>query len=164
MPARWTESFLLFGFGIAAAWAWLQARKHFCTWRQALVRLETVLGLHNQLSAAQDGIVPWPMPAPRIHDGYADNWKPILIPLLAGSIFLWIAHIVPVSRMKLGTNSEPISEPPEFAQVQNWINGLKAEDLIEPDKLQEMQTAPINCANAPPRNGIRKATRKRPIP
>jgi hypothetical protein len=141
MPARWTESLLLFGFGIAASWAWLQARKHFCTWRQALVRLETVLGLHNQLSAAQDGIVPWPTPLSKIRDGYADNWKMILMPLLAGSLFLWIAHIVPVSRTKLGTNGEPISEPPEFAQVQNWINGLKAEDLIEPDKLQEMQTA-----------------------
>jgi len=43
--------------------------------------------------------------------------------------------------LKLGADTEPISDPPEFTQVQNWINALKADDLIEPDKLQETQTA-----------------------
>ena len=48
--------------------------------------------------------------------------------------FWWSAHLVPVSRLKLGADSAPISEPPELAQVQNWINALKADDLIEPEK------------------------------
>jgi hypothetical protein len=141
ISARWSEAFLFLGLGVVAGWAWLEARHHFCSWRQALVRLEVVLGLHNQLSSAQDGILPWPVPPVKIDDGYNANWKRILTPLAAGSIFLWTAHLVPASRMKLGANNDLISEPPAFAQVQSWINALKADDLIEPDKLQEMQTA-----------------------
>jgi len=141
MPTRWTVSLLLLSGAIASGWAWLRARSHFCTAQQALVRLETVLGLHNRLSAAQDGVVPWPAPSLRVHDDYEPNWRQIAMPLLAGSLFLACAHLVPVSRMNLGMNSTPISEPPEFAQVEKWINALKAENMIEPAKLQEMQAA-----------------------
>jgi hypothetical protein len=141
LPARWMESLILLSCAMAAGAAWLRARRHFCTWQKSLVRLETVLHLHNRLSAAQDGVVPWPSPSGKIEDGYVENWKLVLMPLLAGSIFLAAAHLVPVSRMNLGEASVPISEPPAFAQVQSWINALKAEDLIEPDKLQETQTA-----------------------
>ena len=141
LPARWSTALLLSGLGVVAGWAWLEARRHFCHWRQALVRLETVLGLHNQLSAAQDGILPWPTGRGKIDDGYSANWKPILLPLLAGILFLWSGHLVPVSKLKFGTVAEPLSEPPELAQVQSWIQALKADALIQPDKLQEMQSA-----------------------
>jgi len=141
LPARWSESLLLLGTGCVSAWAWLQARKHLCSPSEALVRLETVLGLHNQLSSAQAGILPWPVARLKIDDGYGLNWPQILKPLLAGLAFLWAAHFVPVSKAKLGAGSEPISEPPEFAQVQSWINALKADDLIEPDKIEEAQAA-----------------------
>ncbi len=152
LPVRWSYLLLLLGTVGVGGWAWLEARAHFCSWRQALVRLETVLGLHNQLSAAQDGILPWPAPRTEIDDGYNANWKQILTPLLAGSLFLWSAHLVPVSKMKLGATTEPISEPPEFAQVQSWINALKADDLIEPDKLQEMQTSLDKLQERPARD------------
>ena len=141
LAARWTESLFVLGCAIAMGLAWLQARKHFCTWQEALVRLETVLGLHNRLSAAQAGIVPWPAPPAHVFDGYVQNWKLVAAPLLAAGLFLWAAHRIPVNPMKLGTANDPISEPPEFAQVQSWINTLKAEDLIEPDKLQDMQSS-----------------------
>jgi hypothetical protein len=141
LPAPWSESLFVLGTGIVAGWAWLQARTHFCTAKQALARLETVLGLHNQLSAAEAGIVPWPAPEETVDDGYFANWRQILTPLLTGTIFLWAAHLVPIHRTKLGAESGPISDPPEFTQVQNWINALKVDDLIEPDKLQETQNA-----------------------
>lgn len=139
MLARWSEFLLLFGLCLTGGWAWLRARIHFCTSRQALVRLETIMGMQNQLSAADDGVLPWPIPRTQIDDGYIANWKQIVLPLLAGSIFLWGAHLVPVKSLKPGASAESITEPPEFTQVQNWINSLKAEDLIEPAKLQEMQ-------------------------
>ncbi len=140
-PIRWSEALFILGAAGVAGWAWLEARNHFCSQLQALVRLETVLGLHNQLSSAQDGILPWPTPQVKIDDGFSANWKQILMPVLAGTLFLWGAHLVPVTKMTLDATTVPISEPPEFAQVQSWINALKADDLIEPDKLQEMQTA-----------------------
>jgi hypothetical protein len=141
LPLRWSVALLLLGTAVVSAWAWIRARRHFCTWTQAMVRLETVLGLHNQLSSARDGVVAWPAPRPGLHDGYAANWKQILLPLLAGIVFLGAAHLIPVSPLKLGASSGTISEPPDFTQVQNWINALKADDLIEPAKLQDMQSA-----------------------
>jgi hypothetical protein len=140
-PGRWSEALLLCGFTLASGVAWLQARDHFCSANQALVRLETVLRLHNRLSAAEAGVVPWPAPPAKIHDGYAANWPMLALPLLAGSLLLTAAHFVPVSSLKLGASAEPLSEPPDLTQVQSWINALKAEDLIEPEKLQEMQSA-----------------------
>lgn len=140
-PIRWSEVFFLMGSAIVIGWAWLQARNHFCTPGQAMVRLETVLGLHNRLSAAEAGVVPWPEPLPEIYDAYAENWKLLVAPLVTGIIFLGAAHLMPVSHLRLGTHAGMISEPPEFTQVQNWINALKAEDLVQPDKLQDMQTA-----------------------
>jgi len=150
LPGRCSGTLLLFGLGVVAGWAWLQARKHFCGPEQALARLETVLGLHNRLSAARDGVVPWPAPPKKIDDGYAPNWNQIALPVLAASLFLWSAHMFPVHPLKLGDEKVPISEPPELAQVQNWINALKADDLIEPEKLEEMQTALDRLHDRPP--------------
>ena len=141
LAAMWTGLLLGAGGVMAAGWAWFRARGHFCSGREALVRLETVLGLHNRLSVASEGVLPWPAPVADSDDGYQANWKPIVVPLLAGAIFLWAAHLVPVSKSHYHAGAAPISAPPEFAQVQSWINALKAEDLIEPEKLQEMQAA-----------------------
>ena len=152
LPGRWSAALLLFGAGVVAGGALLRARKHFCAPDQALTRLETVLGLHNRLSAARAGVIPWPTAPKEIDDGYAPNWKQIVLPVLAGVLFLWCAHVVPVNRMKLGADSVPISEPPELAQVQNWINTLKADDLIEPEKLQEMQSALDKLRDRPPQD------------
>src|ERR1700743_1211422 len=44
---------ILLGTALVVAWAWMEARRHFCTHIQALVRLETILGLHNRLSCAE---------------------------------------------------------------------------------------------------------------
>ncbi len=139
---RFVAAFLLLGTAMVCAWAWLEARRHFCTAGQALVRLETVLRLHNRLSCAEAGIVPWPRASQEgIDDGYHPNWKQILVPVLAGIVFLCAAHLIPVYGLKAAGASGAISEPPDFAQVQNWLNALKAADVIEPDKLQDLQTA-----------------------
>ena len=139
-PARWSTALLLFGIALAAGMAYLRARKHFCTSSQGLLRLETVLKLHNRLSAAEAGVVPWPAPPEEIDDGYVGNAR-MAWPVLAGVACLLAAHLVPVNHLKIGFNTDPISEPPEFAQVQSWINALKEENIIEPEKLAEMQTA-----------------------
>ena len=84
----------------------------------------------------------WPAPQQEsMDDGYRTNWRKILTPVLAGGLFLLLAHLIPVSRLMMGGAHDAISPPPDFAQVQSWINALKAEDLIEPAKLQEMQAA-----------------------
>ena len=141
LPVGYTSVFFILGMVIGTGWAWFHARKHFCNRDQALVRLETILGMHNRLSAAQAGVLSWPAPMGDSGDGYRANWKKILVPLLAGCFFLWAAHLIPVSHLRLGSSHDPISPPPDFVQVQNWINALKAEELIEPAKLQEMQAA-----------------------
>jgi hypothetical protein len=140
--SRFGEAFFLLGTAIVLGWAWLEARRHFCTGNQALVRLETVLGLHNRLSCADAGVVPWPRATSGpISDGYRPNWKQIVVPLFAGVLFLYAAHLVPVHQARADASSGTISQPPDFAQIQSWINSLKAADVIEPAKLQEMQAA-----------------------
>jgi hypothetical protein len=151
-PARWIEAFFVFAVALLGAWAWLEARRHFCTWTQALVRLETILGLHNQLSSACEGIVPWPTARHTVEDGYHANWKQILLPLLAGFLFLGAAHLIPVSRVKAGQSAEAISAPPDFVQVQNWIDALQTADMIEPEKLQDMQSAIDKLRQQPAQN------------
>jgi len=152
LPTRWSAAFLLLGSGVALGWAWLQARRHFCTWEQALVRLETVLGLHNQLSAAQAGVLPWPEVRSTREDGYVENWKLILLPLLLGAAFGAVAHFVPIHHLKMKAGSDLISEPPELTQVQNWINALKAADLVQPDRLQDMQSSLNKLRDRPPQD------------
>lgn len=134
---------ILLGTTLVVAWAWMEARRHFCSRTQALVRLETILRLHNRLSCAESGIVPWPRAINDDHtpDGYELNWKQIVVPLFAGILFLYAAHLVPVHQLKAGSVSGTISEPPDFAQIQNWINQLKAADVIEPEKLAETQAS-----------------------
>ena len=136
---QWLEAFLLTGFGLTSAVAWILARKHFCTPQHALGRLETVLNLHNGLSAASEGIVAWPERPQKIDDGFSVNWSFLLLPVVMGSLFLWAADHVPINRAGLRTATGSISEPPAFAQVQSWIDALKQTDLIEPEKLQSMQ-------------------------
>ncbi|HRJ10065.1 MAG TPA: hypothetical protein PLP58_15910, partial [Prosthecobacter sp.] len=54
---------------LAAGLAWLLARRDFICETQALVRLESELGLHNALTAAAAGRGPWPQPPERCDDG-----------------------------------------------------------------------------------------------
>jgi hypothetical protein len=139
---RFVAAFLVVGAAVVVSWAWLEARRHFCTRVQALVRLETVLGLHNRLSCAADGVVPWPRTTNEpLSDGYDPNWKQIFVPALAGILFLYAAHLVPVHHVSAAAGSGTISPPPDFAQIQSWINTLKAADLVEPAKLDEMQSS-----------------------
>jgi Skp family chaperone for outer membrane proteins len=141
-PARLTGAMLLLGAAVAGAWAWLEGRRHFCTENQALVRLETVLGLHNRLSCAESNVVPWPRASrERIDDGYHPNWKLIVVPVLAGLLFFYAAHRIPIHKIVAAATAGAIAEPPDFAQVQSWLNALKAADVIEPDKLADMQSA-----------------------
>lgn len=140
-PARWIVTVFLIGLASVLAWSWTQARSHFCDWHQGMRRLETVLNLHNRLSAAQEGVGQWPAPAAEVDGGYTPNWKQILIPVLAGVAFLAASRLVPVGHSGSAASAQPISEPPEMAQVQSWIDALKAQQLIQPDKLQEMQAA-----------------------
>jgi len=151
-PVRWIGAFFLLGPALVGAWAWLQARRHFCTRSQALVRLETVLGLHNRLSAAEAGMIPWPRSVEEIHDGYTRNWKLLLAPLLAGILLLEAAHLVPVGKIKAWAVADPVMEPPEMTQVQNWIDALKAEDLVQPEKLQNMQSTLDKLRDRPPQD------------
>jgi hypothetical protein len=152
LPASWSSAIFLFGLAGVLGWTWFQARRHFCDWRQALVRLETVLGLHNQLSSAQEGMARWPTPPETIEDGYRLNSRQVMLPLLAGGLFFAAAHLVPVGRTSSAAHAQPISEPPEITQVQSWIKALKAQDLIQPDKLQEMQAALDKLRERPPQD------------
>jgi hypothetical protein len=146
---------LLLGLSIlgVAGWSWLQARTHFFDWRQALVGIETARDAHNQLSAAADGVIPWPEPpSRRIEAFYILNGQRIFLPLAAGVLALAVAALMPVRHAKAAAGSEPISEPPDIAQVQSWVDALKADCLVQAEKLREMQATLDNLRDRPPQD------------
>lgn len=120
---------------ISCAMAWWSIRKRFETPDQALVRIETSLGLHNALSAASQGIAPWPQPpaAPpcRMHLALRWQWRRLaaapVITLIMLAASLWIpvrtiaehpAHptIEPLAWAKLGTELDRLAKTAIIAQ------------------------------------------------
>ena len=132
-------------------WSIGDARHRFRTGEQALitglVRLETILQLNNGLSASHSGGLPWPKytfkePAEQAlaeSGGYQLNWKEFLLKPCAALIFFLMAGIVPVHPVHPFNGVLATQLPPDLVQVQTWLDKLKQENLIEPEKLKEAE-------------------------
>ncbi len=120
--------------GCAGTAAWLAHRKRFFTVADAMVRLETHLGLHNRLSAAAAGVgtFPPPQPAP---DGYAFRWQKIAPPLAGSLALVLIAALVPVTRP--AADFVPETPPVALAQTADLLDLLKKSDLVQEPALED---------------------------
>ncbi len=122
---------LLAGAGAAV---WYAGREGFFTARDALVRLDWHLGLHNRLTAAAAGVGTFPPPrsAP---DGYAFRWQKILPPL-AGALGLVLAAAwVPIARP--AAEFVPETPPVALSQTADWLDLLKKTDLVQEPALED---------------------------
>jgi hypothetical protein len=128
--ARWRDDTLVapvwtaigLGFAAAAVAALVVARSRFETLAGARVRLEDALGLHTRLSAAADGIGPWPERRLDLDGRWPVAWRwgrPVGILALVGAM-LSAAAIVPIARAR-GPLRESI-ERPHDADVVSQIN------------------------------------------
>ena len=118
--------------------AWLIARRHFTSQEKALVRIESAMALNNSLTAAQQGIAPWPQIAEETNDGTHWNWPRLLIPPLATLLLLSAAFLLPISA-KSNADAAPPEEPLSRQSLQASIDELRKDEVIDEEYLDELE-------------------------
>ncbi len=125
---------------LCAIGAFFLARRRFISTSQALVRLESRLHLKNALTAAENGIAPWPSPPAehRVQDGFAWHWPRLLAPFGIALLVVTISLAVPVTRVE-GTSELPPSEPLAWEQMESWLETLEEEAVLEEDATKKFR-------------------------
>jgi hypothetical protein len=127
---------LLLGIG-----GW-QARKHWSTTADGLVRLDAVLRLRNRLSSAAQGVGSWPeaptSPA-SCDDHFRWRWSRLLLAPLLGMAFLTAAMRLPISRDPDANAAAKVEAPLAWEQVGAALDELKREEAADPDALAAME-------------------------
>ena len=126
---------LLLGMGLMAWWL---ARGNFESPDHALVRMEASMKMCNTLSAARQGLTPWPSIPGSIDDGTRWKWTRLLSPLLAAALFLATSIFLPVSA---GNNTDelPPDEPQAWKDLQADIEALGEDQTAQEDYLDELE-------------------------
>ncbi len=118
--------------------AWLLARLRFISAKEAAVRLESEMGLHNALTAAKSGVSEWPEPPanPQIRDGFAWNWGRLAIPPLLAVALVAAAFLIPVQPIQ--AKAEARNEPIAWEEMEEWLEELQEEKVAEEEKVEEV--------------------------
>ncbi len=115
--------------------AWWLAKKRFVSRDQAMVRLESQLHLHNALTAAAAGVLPWPQPPAQAVDGWKWRWERVGGPFALLMASLMAALWIPVN-LEAG-NVLPTVEPQAWQQMEQWLEQLRKEEIIPPEEVKE---------------------------
>ncbi len=126
---------LLLGMGCMAWWL---ARSHFESPDRALVRIEASMMMRNTLSAAEQGVTPWPSLPRTIDDGTRWHWSRLLSPLLAAVLFLCASIFLPVSA-RTDPNEGPLDEPQSWKDLQTDIEALGEDRTVQEEYLTELE-------------------------
>ncbi len=145
----WTILWPWIAGGLAAAMlaGWLMARSKFITARQAMVRLESELRLHNALTAAEAGAGEWPLLPSQITDGWRWKWSWLTGPLAAAAACIALALWIPVSPEAQAALA-PV-EPQSWQQMDEWLEKLREEKVITPDEKEEQARKIDDLRNQP---------------
>ena len=104
----------------------------------ALARLDEVEGLRNRLTAAFEGIGPWPAARAGVRDSVRWNWGRLGVPMLSCALLMSAVSLVALP--KIPAHERPSEEPMAWAQVESWIKTLDQAKLLDQpalDKLEE---------------------------
>ncbi len=152
--ARFTkENFAIFvatSLFIAALAAWIWSRRYFVSRSDAFVRLDDRWKLNSRLAAALEGAMPWPPAMKGDRKAALPGWRgaKVLVPSLAALIIVGAAWFVPLPAA--GPDLPDItSEPRNWEQVEDWLEVLDAEELIEPESLEEIAEQIEELRNQP---------------
>lgn len=118
--------------------AWLLARRKFTSSQRALVHLEDALELNNSLTAARQGVAPWPPTTRAAADTTRWNWPRLLLPPLATVLLLSAAFLLPISA-KSGEEASIPEEPASRQSLQASLDELAEDDTIAEEYLEEIQ-------------------------
>lgn len=123
--------------GACLAWR----RKKFFNLRDAYVRLDGALRLHNRLTSAADGVGDWPPPysaAAAAADGLRWRWPRIFTPLLASLAALLFAAMVPIPHDK-SNDPHRREEPLSWNRVESAMETLKKEDVVSEEAIDNLK-------------------------
>lgn len=126
---------LLLGMGLMA---WWRARSHFESPARALVRIEASMRMRNSLSAAKQGVTPWPSLPETIDDGTRWRWSRLLAPLLAAVLFLGTSLFLPLSA-RTDSGEGPLDEPQPWKDLQADIETLGEDNTVQEEYLKELE-------------------------
>jgi hypothetical protein len=115
--------------------AWVRARGRFLTMEEAMVRLESRLGMHNALSAAMAGVRGWPEVPGEVADGLRFDWRRTVLPLAVAAGLSVLAFMVPVS-VEAG---ERLAMPPPVSheEIRAAIEALK--ETVSEQAIEELE-------------------------
>lgn len=127
---------------------WLLARRQFISSSQALVRLESELHLHNALTTAVAGRGVWPAMVPVADDGWRWRWQTVGGPVVAFAASLALAIWLPVAQD--AEAKEPTVEPQAWAQMEDWLQKLKEDQIITQEEKDEQLAKIADLRDQPP--------------
>ena len=128
-------SIILISIGLHS---WWRAKGHFESPDQALVRMEASMKMCNKLSAARQGLTPWPAVPEVLNDGTRWHWPRLLSPPVAALILLGASILLPVSN-RSDAGDLPLDEPQAWKDLTSDIEALTREETVEQDYLEELE-------------------------
>lgn len=125
---------------VAVLGAWYWARRRFYSLDECLVRLEGHLRLDNALSAAVQGVAPWPA-APRqpVDDGFRWRWQWVAAPVLVAATSLILAFLIPVKSQDTAAYVPPL--PSSLQQAEKLLSDLSQQEVTRKEDVQNFQDA-----------------------
>ncbi len=125
--------------GLALGWTLWRARGTAYTLPDALLRIETALGLQNRLSCAYAGTLEWP--SPQAYRGRVIGLRPhvAVLPLVYSAAFVLAGLWLPIQ----STQAKPVSgdsiEPSAWTQVADWADLLKEERIVAAEEVEKLE-------------------------
>lgn len=141
---RWDESWSWWGFFalllIGGAVAFFFSRSRWFSARDALVRLDSVQGLNNRLSAASAGVGPWPAASSAQATDPMLRWdlRESLLPSVAVLALLLGASQIPIPDALRPSDAGKIEKPTAMKQVEDWVEKLKAAEELDQEKVEAL--------------------------
>jgi hypothetical protein len=126
---------LLLGMGLMA---WGLARRNFETPEQALVRMEASMKMRNALSAAKQGVSPWPPLPPKVDDGTRWRWSRLATPLLAAALSITASALLPVTA-RTDPNAVGRDEPQAWKDLEADLEALAEDATVQEQYLEELE-------------------------
>lgn len=131
------------------------ARRGWPSTADARVRLEEAYGLHNQLSAASEGVVPFP-PPPGNTGGPAEdarvvvwNWPRVLI-LPGASLALFTAALLVPVRAPPPAHHAITEKPPPLEHLEEIVRRLEPAQTVDERALAELRSQVEQLAGREP--------------
>jgi len=147
-PEHWAWVALVLAAAGAAGLAWRRGRARRYAAADARVLLESVLRLDTRLSAAHDGVAPWPAPHRELPP--VVRWRSLAAPgwMLGGLALLALGAWAPLAGSR-PDERPPVEKPPALAQTEAMLQELSRLEVADPASLEQLEAQTRELAARP---------------